>query len=98
MANTRDLTAQFREMSKKYRGPGQISLSRLAALKERLGATARTPPTNANRGETAMPGISATPSNNTASGYRTWERNTAVPQTSRTRAGRYRWIPSRSWS
>ena len=32
MANARDLTAQFREMQIKYRGPGQISLSSLAAL------------------------------------------------------------------
>ena len=38
MANTRDLTAQFREMQKKYRGRGQISLSSLASLKEHIGA------------------------------------------------------------
>ena len=31
MASARDLTAQFCEMSRKYRGPGQISLSSLAA-------------------------------------------------------------------
>ena len=39
MASARDLTSQFREMARKYRGPGQILLSSLADLKERLGPT-----------------------------------------------------------
>ena len=53
MPNVCDLTAQFCEMQKKYRGPGQISLSSLAVLKERLGAKSGTPsttqPNNADR-------------------------------------------------
>ena len=46
MDNARDLTAQFREMQKKYHGPGQISLSSLAALKERLGTKSGAPSTS----------------------------------------------------
>ena len=59
-------------MQKIYRGPGQISLSSLAALKERLGAKSGAPstsqPNNTDRGETAIPDISATTQHNAPSG------------------------------
>ena len=86
MANTCDLTAQFCEMTKNYRGPGQISLSSLAALKESMGAESGRPsttqPNNADRGETALPGISATPQHNalSGSGTRAPPTNPQIPQ------------------
>ena len=72
---------------KKYRGPGQISLSSLAALKERLGTKSGAPstsqPNNTERGEVAVQGISATTLHNTPSGLGTRApppTNTQIPQ------------------
>ena len=71
-ANARDLNKQFREMQQKYKGPNEINLASLAALKECLGNKSEVPlkaqPNNTARGETAVQGISATTLLNAPSG------------------------------
>ena len=79
MASARDLTSQFCEMASKYRGPGQISLSSLAALKERLETNTSKPPADSRRGETAVSGISATPLSSTPSGSTTCPSSDCSP-------------------
>ena len=53
--NARDLTKHFREMQQKYKGPNEINLASLAALKERLanksGGHISAQQTNTARGE-----------------------------------------------
>ena len=46
MASAADISAQFKQMAKTFRGPGQVGMSNLTALKEKIGSNVRTPTSN----------------------------------------------------
>ena len=77
-ANTRDIMKHFREKQQKYKGPNEINLASLAALKERLGNKSgghlNAQPTNTAGGEAAVQGISANTLLNDPSGSGTGTR------------------------